>query len=170
MFEFRMKDLGELDHFIGIDFHITQRCVKMNQKRYIGRMLKRFDASNCKPRTPPCEQKMDLCNNVNQQHSRKYREIGGSLIYLISCHRTDLSNVVGKLSHYLSELCQQHWVAAKHILRYLRDTSIYDLCYEKSEEQRILAYSDADWVSNQRDQCSTTGFCFYLNKDCSPIS
>ena len=30
MSEFKMKDLGKLNHFIGIDFHITQGCVKMN--------------------------------------------------------------------------------------------------------------------------------------------
>ena len=51
MSEFKMKDLGELNHFIGIDFDIMQRCVKMNQKRYIGRVLERFDMSKCKPRT-----------------------------------------------------------------------------------------------------------------------
>ena len=37
MSEFKMKDLGELNNFIGIDFDITQKCVNMNQKRYIGR-------------------------------------------------------------------------------------------------------------------------------------
>ena len=40
MSEFKMKDLGELNDFIGIDFDITQRCVKMNQKRYVGSVLK----------------------------------------------------------------------------------------------------------------------------------
>ena len=34
MSEFKMKDLGELNYFIRIDFDITQRCVKMNQKRH----------------------------------------------------------------------------------------------------------------------------------------
>ena len=32
MSEYKMKDLGKLNHFIGIDFHKTQGCVKMNQK------------------------------------------------------------------------------------------------------------------------------------------
>ena len=50
MSEFKMKDLGKLNHFIGIDFHITQGCVKINQNKYIGRVLERFNMSNCKPR------------------------------------------------------------------------------------------------------------------------
>ena len=62
-----MKDLGEFNHFIGIDFDITQRCVKMNQKRYIGRVLERFDMSNCKPRTILCEQRIDLSNTSDPE-------------------------------------------------------------------------------------------------------
>ena len=165
-----MKDLGKLNPFIGIYFHITQGCVKMNQNKYIGRVLERFNMSNCKPRATPCEIKMDLSKNSDPADSRKYREIIGSLIYLMTCTRPDLSYAVGKLSQYLSEPRQQHWVAAKHILKYLRGTSHYELRYQTSEELGILAYSDADWASDQSDRRSTTGFCFYLNKESSPIS
>ena len=118
MFEFKMKDLGKLNHFIGIDFHITRGCVKMNQIKYVGMVLERFNVSNCKPRTTPCEIKMDLRNNSDPVDSRNYCEIIGSLIYLKTCTRPDLSYAVGKLSQYLSEPRQQHWVAAKHILEY----------------------------------------------------
>ena len=144
-----MKDLGKLNHFIGIDFPITQGCVKMNQNKSIGRVLERFNMSNCKPRATPCELKMDLSNNSDPVDSRKYREIIGSLIYLMTCTRPDLSYTVDKLSQYLSEPRQQHWVAAKHILKYLRGTSHYELRYQKSDELGMLAYSDADWASNQ---------------------
>ena len=170
MSEFKMKDLGKLNHFIGIDFYITQGCVKMNQNKYTGRVLERFNMSNCKPRATPCELKIDLSNNSDPVDSRKYREIIGSLIYIMTCTRPDLSYAVGKLSPYLSEPRQQHWVAAKHILKYLRGTSHYELRYQKSEDLGILADSDADWASDQSDRHSTTGFCFYLNKESSPIS
>ena len=133
MSEFKMKDLGKLNHFIGIDFHITQGCVKMNQNKYIGRVLERFNMSNCQPRETPCELKIDLSNNSDPVDSRKYREIIGSLIYLMTCTRPDLSYAEGKLSQYLSEPQQLHWVAAKHILKYLRGKSHYKLHYQKSE-------------------------------------
>ena len=141
MSEFKMKDLGKLNHFIGIDFHITQGYVKMNQNKYVWRALERFNMSNCKPRATPCELKMDLSNNSDPVDSRKYREIIGSLIYLMTCARPDLSYAVGRLSQYLSEPRQQHWVAAKHILKYLRGTSHYEPRYQKSEELGILAFA-----------------------------
>ena len=33
MSEFKMKDLGKLNHFIEIDFHILQGCVKNEPKQ-----------------------------------------------------------------------------------------------------------------------------------------
>ena len=73
--------------------------------------------SNCKPRATPCELKMDFSNNSDPVDSRRYREISGSLIYVMTCTRLDLSYTVAKLSQYPSEPRQQHWVAAKHILK-----------------------------------------------------
>ena len=90
----------------------------MNQNKYIGRVLERFNMSNCKPRATPCELKMDHSNNSDPVDLRKYREIISSLIYLMTCTRPDLSYAVDKLSQYLSEPRQQHWLAGKHILKY----------------------------------------------------
>ena len=87
---------------------------------------------------------MDLSNNSDPVDSRKYREIIGSLIYLMTCTRPDLSYAVDKLSHYLSEPRQQHWVVAKHILKYLRGTSHNELRYQKIQELGILAYTYTD--------------------------
>ena len=66
---------------------------------------------------------MDLSNTSDSVDSRKYREVVGSLIYLMTCTKPDLSYGIGKLLWYLSELCQQHWVTTKHILRYLKGTA-----------------------------------------------
>lgn len=53
--KFKMKDLGKLRHFLGIYFTQTNGEIKMNQKRYITKILERFDMTHCKPRSTPCE-------------------------------------------------------------------------------------------------------------------
>lgn len=59
----------------------------MSQKRYILKMLERFGMSDFKPRSTPCELKMESDNeeegNSNEvANPKEYREIVGSLI----CH------------------------------------------------------------------------------------
>ena len=45
--KFRMKDLGKLKHFLGIDFDQTNSCVKMSQKKYVNKILERFNIQDC---------------------------------------------------------------------------------------------------------------------------
>ncbi len=59
--------------------------------------------------------------------------------------RPDLSFIVNKLSQYLSGPEDQHWVAAKRVLRYLKGTVDLELCYKKNYANlKLVAYSDAD--------------------------
>jgi hypothetical protein len=50
-----------------------------------------------------------------------YRQLIGSLMYLVNT-RQDIFYVVNALSQFMSQLRKIHWVDAKHVLRYLRDT------------------------------------------------
>ena len=49
--KFRMKDLGKISYFMGSDFKQESGVIKMNQSRYIQKILDRFAMSNCKPRS-----------------------------------------------------------------------------------------------------------------------
>ncbi len=143
----------------------------MNQKRYILRILERFSMSDCKPRSIPCEQKLDYNSDSDPVDPKRYREAVGSLIYLMTCTRPDLSWIVSKLSQYLSDPYEQHWSTVKHVMRYLKGTIDHELCYKKSDEKlKLVAYSDADWASDLNDRRSTTGYCFSLTQDGPLIS
>ena len=62
-------------------------------------------------------------------------------------------------------------VTAKHVLRYLKGTIEYELCFRKgNNELNLVAYSDADWASSLDDRHSTTGYCFSLTENGPPIS
>ena len=163
--KFKMKDLGRLSNFLGIDFDQSQGVVKMSQKKYISKVLEQFGMSDCKPRSTPCEQKLQCNTSGDAIDSTQYRKAVGSLIYVMTCTRPDLSWVVSKLSQYLSEPKEQHWAAVKHVMRYLKSTIDHELCYKKSVENlKLEAYSDADWASDTEDRRSTTGYCFSLTK------
>ena len=55
-----------------------------------------------------------------------------------------------------------HWVAAKHVLRYLVGTLDFGLDYMRSEGIRLVGYTDSDWAGSVAYQKSTSGCCFSL--------
>jgi len=57
-----------------------------------------------------------------------------------------------------------HWDAAKGVLRYLKETSKFELKYEKVQEGdlKLIAYVDADFAGDTGDRKSTSGYCVFL--------
>jgi hypothetical protein len=90
-----------------------------------------------------------------------YRQLIGSLMYLVNI-KPNICYVVSALSQFMSQLRQLHWVAAKHVLRYLRGTVGYGLRYASSIDMRLQGYADCDWVRSVVDRKSTSGCCFSL--------
>jgi hypothetical protein len=60
------------------------------------------------------------------------------------------------------ELRQEHWVATKHVLRYLRGTMEYGLRYLGDDEVKLQGYIDSDWEGSVADRKNTSGCCFSL--------
>ena len=149
---FHMKDLGRLSYFLSIHFEQGDGFVKMNQKGYITKVLERFEMSNCKPRSTPSEQKLEF-DGETLVDPRRYCEAVGSLVYAMTCTRPDICWVVTKLSQFLVAPMKGHWIALKHVLRYLKGTLDFELCYRKCDDGlTLIGYSDADWVSSTDDR------------------
>jgi hypothetical protein len=82
-------------------------------------------------------------------------------MYLVNT-RPDICYAVSALSQFMSQPRQIHWVAAKHVLRYLRGTVGYGLRYASSVDMRLQGYVDSDWAGSAVDRKSTSGCCFSL--------
>ena len=98
-------------------------------------------------------------------------EVIGSLIYLMTCTWPNLSYIVGKLLQYFPEPQEQHWITAKHVLKYIKGMTTYQLYYRKRDDGfRVIVYSDADWLSDQCDRRSMSSYYFSLTEKDPPIS
>ena len=51
----------------------------------------------------------------------------------------------------------------KRILRYLKGTSDYMLCYQGKKDLRLIGYSDVNWRGNIDQSKSTSRYVFLLN-------
>ena len=85
----------------------------------------------------------DVVVDSNLVDPTVYRQLVGSLMYLVNT-RPDICFVVSTLGQFMCELRKMHWVAAKHVLRYLRGTVGYGLRYTSSSDLTLVSYSDSD--------------------------
>jgi hypothetical protein len=90
-----------------------------------------------------------------------YRNIIGSLMYMMNT-RPNICFVVNTLSEYLVEPIRVHLVARKHVMRYLKGTLDYGLCYTGDHEFTLYIYTNSDWAGSALDKKSTSGCCFSL--------
>ena len=80
-----------------------------------------------------------------------------SLMYAMLCTRLDICFAVGMVSRYQSEPGEEHWIAVKHILKYLRRTRDYMLVYQ-DESLEPIGYTDSDFHLDPESRKSTLGY------------
>ncbi len=110
---------------------------------------------------------------VSPEKHLVYRSIVGKINYLAVVARPDLAFVVSSLSQFLSRPLESHLIAAKHVLRYVKDTVDLSVTFRKSECLEILANSDSDWAASSPDRRSGsqfTGYCIRLAENSSIVS
>ena len=80
---------------------------------------------------------------------------------LENCTRPDIAYAIRRLSRYTQSPNQHHWVAICRVLKYLRGTNDYCLCYNGF--QNVLeGFSDANWIFDLDEMKSTSGYVFTL--------
>nr|GEX11236.1 zinc finger, CCHC-type [Tanacetum cinerariifolium] len=79
----------------------------------------------------------------------------------VSTPLPDIAFVVGKLSRYTSNPGTQHWQAIQRALKYLKKTMDYRMVYS-GYPSVLEGYTDASWISNSKDNSSTSGWVFLL--------
>lgn len=166
---FSVKDAEDLNYFLGVEAHRTTNGLHLNQRKYILDLLHKYDMTNAKPITTlmASSPKLHLHSGVSLSDSTKYRRLIGSLQYL-QFTRLDIAFAVNRLSQFMHKATEDHWQAAKRILRYLAGTPTHGIYFSATNRLSIQAYSDADWAGDSDDYVSTNSYVIYLGKH--PIS
>lgn len=170
MCKFKMSDLGKLTHYLSIE--VEQRCgeTTLKQSQYAKKILQMTGLLECNSAKHPMEHKLRLHKDLNGElvDATEYRRIIGCLRYLLHT-RPDLSFAVGMVSRYMERPTKAHYMAVKHILRYLKGTISFGLKYTAGDHGVYLCcYSDSDLAGDLDDRRSTGGMVFYFNN--CPVS
>ena len=164
---FDIKDLGEVNTFLGIDIvrDRINRTLAINQSRYIADLLAKYNMLEARPRSIPLCASTPMRRGSDYSHPLdksqfNYSELIGSLLYLSVCTRPDISYAVGALARFMAAPTNEHWNAALGILRYLCGTREYSLNF--GGNPGLVGYCDSDYAGSIDTRRSTTGYTFKL--------
>ena len=117
--------------------------------------------ADCKPRSTPCETDIrKTSDEVDLIESKPYREIIGSLIYIMVATRADICYKVTRLSQEQAKPNSFHLMQVKHVLCYLKGTINQSLIFKKLQKPlKLEGFCDSDW-GNLDDRKSVSRFCF----------
>jgi hypothetical protein len=129
-----LKALGLIDRFNGIDIHQTWHYVKITCEKYLYKMLKQhnwLDLPNASTPLPAessyitmLEQALPPATEDDKQALKlrmgwSYRQVIGELIYPAVKCRPDFLYHVTKLSQYMDNPAEVHYIALHHVCKYV---------------------------------------------------
>ncbi|GJX07353.1 hypothetical protein Tco_0195285 [Tanacetum coccineum] len=100
---------------------------------------------------------MDTTYRMSEPFSFIFLRLSSRMLTLFDVISTPM-DISGKL---MANNGQAHWQAIQHVLKYLKKTMDYSLTY--TDYPSVLeGYTDASWISNTKDNSSTSGWVFLL--------
>ena len=137
----------------------------IGQPAYTSTVIEKFGLKNVKPVDTPTAAGSKLTTATDDDElidTSLYHSAVGSLQYLSTMKRPDISFAVSNVAKFCSKPSKEHWVAIKRITRYLKGTINYGLLYKESKLNTRVGYSDANWAGDVNDRESTSGYIFQV--------
>ncbi|KAA0042223.1 ty1-copia retrotransposon protein [Cucumis melo var. makuwa] len=157
-----IRYLGEADVILGVKIRKNKTSLSLCQSHYVEKILKKFDSFDVSPVRTPFDASKHLKKNKGDSVSQpEYAKIIGSVMYLMNYTRPDIAYAVSRLSRYTHNPNRYHWDALRHLLRYLKGTIDYCLHFKKFPAV-LEGYCDANWVTDNDEVNSTSGYVFLL--------
>ena len=122
------------------------RILRLSQRIYIQKILERFQMIDCKSKITSMFTSIHLISKERHQvfieKIRHYQFIIDSLMYVMMKTRLDIAYVISILSRFETNSNKTYLTAAKHVLRYLKETLYMRITYE--ENDILIDYIDVD--------------------------
>jgi hypothetical protein len=127
---FDMKDMSESDVILNIKLIKGENGITLTQSHYVENVLIRFSYKDSKPSPTPYDPSLVLRKNKRiGRYQLRYSQMIGSLMYLASATRPDISFAVSKLSQFTSNPRDDHWCVLVQVMHYLVGTMDYRIHY-----------------------------------------
>lgn len=166
---FKMKDLGEVHYFLGLEISRSNAGFFVSQKKYAMDLVSEFGLTDTTPLKLPMDVHLRLTNDtgVPLKDPHPYQRMLGKLIYL-TITRPDICFTVHILAQFMHHPTSSHMEAAVKLLRYINSNPGQGILLASSSAATLQGFCDSDWATCPMTRRSTTGYCVLLGD--SPIS
>ena len=140
-----------LSYYLSIEVRQGKEALTLDQSTYASKLLERSSMAECKPCMTPMEEQLKLtkASTVAKVDATLYQSIVGGLCYLVHT-RPDIAFAVGYVSHLMEDPREDHWVAVKRLLRYVKGMVDQGIIFPNTSGSRLqlTVFSDADMVGD----------------------
>ena len=159
-----ISDLGDISYYLGIKVtrNRVSKSLYISQQKFIEEILQRFGKTALKPTKTPAEQGIRLTKydkNATEADIKLFQQQIGSLMYLMTSTRPDLSFAVGQCARFMSNPAPEHFKALNRIWQYLTYSKNFTLKF-CPQKLTLQGFVDADWGGDYTTRKSTTGYLF----------
>ncbi|GJU15741.1 retrotransposon protein, putative, ty1-copia subclass [Tanacetum coccineum] len=158
--EFDMKELGEAKKILDMEIvrDRSRKILRVSQSGYVSKILNNFRIDNGKSVKMPLGGHFKLslkecpvrdCD-VERMSKVPYKNVVGSLMYLMVCTMPDIAYAVSVVSRYLANPGKNHWEVVNWILKYLRGTANVGLMYgtNRGNHVDVTGFVDLDYAKD----------------------
>lgn len=166
---FRLKDLGNMTKFIGINIIDNSDGIRINQEVKIDTLSNEMGMVHCKGANTPIsdDNLIDRNTEILCTKSSLHRSAVGSLLHIANMIRPDIQYAVDKLFRHIKSPSQNAFISLKHLVRYVSRTKSASLFFPKCNISELTASSDSTWGNNTSSK-GISGNLFLINS--TPIA
>nr|XP_016494079.1 PREDICTED: uncharacterized mitochondrial protein AtMg00810-like [Nicotiana tabacum] len=174
---FKMKDLGELKYFLGIEFARSEKGILMHQRKYVLELVSELGLSAGKPIGTPMDNNIKLTTREYDEHlstasltedevlpdQGPYQRLIEKLLYL-TVRRPDIAFSKQNLSQYLHQPKRSYMEAAQRRVKYIKNEPGLGVLQSNKSQDKIIAFCDADWAACPQIKKSITNFLMKIGE------
>ena len=164
-----ITDLGEVNSILGLKVtrDLPRGKVWLSQPAYIDKLGEKFPLTTSRAYDTPLPTITTITKNPKEGTLDGYRQLIGSLMWLATSTRPDISFATSFLARATNAPTEQHWQMGLRMVAYLKATRNLALKYGRGSEG-LVGWVDADYAGCLDTRRSTTGYLFKLHD--SPIA
>ncbi|XP_047256248.1 uncharacterized mitochondrial protein AtMg00810-like [Capsicum annuum] len=171
---FKMKDLGNLKYFLGIEVLRSTSGMILNQRKYVLELISDTGLSGSKPAITPLESNVRLtsleydqttgekCDDLLSDAS-SYQRLVGKLMYA-TISRPDISFAVHTLSQFMQYPKRSHWEVAFRVVRYLKGSVGQGIWLNTEHSTTLTCWCDLYWATCPNTRRSVTGYAVHFGE------